>query len=625
MKTKLKMFAISFILMIISYLSVYFLDLFLEIGLFAPHIGLLFILGLLFGPYGALGAVTANVFMDYYSGFSIPDILPSALVSFGVSYLAYKIWYSSFRDYEITKPRLDNIYHISLFLADLFICGFIYAVFHSVVFNLISDTNQIFLGVLYFFNFINIGFIFGIISIMISKKIDLALIPKKSKRKPRVRLYKALFCLILLLIITLAILPYSAPNEIIVMIGLILFLIVLFAFLTKPFTHEISQKEKDTILEKIINYFLIITLIIAIIGVILNLLYSGELFLSSSFNEISNTLGPLILTDIIIIFCFIPGFFTVRYVEKKVTNPISSFSEIEEFIKEDERIEAEGLLNIYSEYIGEKDEIGMLARSYTQLINHNNNYIENIHEIESEKERIEAELDIATKIQASTLPTESIETDEYVVNGYSHPAREVGGDFFDYYQLDDENLALVIGDASGKGVPAALLSTITQAIIKQLLQHDTDPSKILYSLNNQLYENNSQTMFITLWLGIYNKHTKKITFSNAGHNPPLIKVNEEFQYLDMESGIVLGIIEDFEFVNEEMDFQGELILYTDGITDANNHADEMYGEQRLLEFFNEFKNDSDPIDPLLENIQEFTKGSEQYDDMTLIYLKDKTK
>lgn len=137
------------------------------------------------------------------------------------------------------------------------------------------------------------------------------------------------------------------------------------------------------------------------------------------------------------------------------------------------------MIDVYSKYINEKNEIGTLARSYTDLINHNNNYIENIREIEGEKERINAELDIATRIQAAALPTKSIESDEFIANGYSHPAKEVGGDFFDYYMIDDDNLAIVIGDASGKGVPAALFAMITQVLIKQMLEHDKDPSKVL--------------------------------------------------------------------------------------------------------------------------------------------------
>ena len=301
--------------------------------------------------------------------------------------------------------------------------------------------------------------------------------------------------------------------------------------------------------------------------------------------------------------------------------PILAFSEIEGFINENEKIESEGLVEIYSKYINEQNEIGTLALSYTELIEHNNNYIENIHKIEGEKERIKAELDIATKIQAANLPTKSIETDDFKVNGYSQPAREVGGDFFDYYMIDDDNLAIVIGDASGKGVPAAIIAMITQVIIRQILYHYQDPSKVLRLLNNQLCEKNSESMFLTLWLGIYNRTTKKLTFSNAGHNPPLIKEDGKFKYLEIDTGIVLGIMEDFDYVLEEIILEDEIVLYTDGITDANNEDDKMYGEDRLLNFFDEFEGEVDPIRPLLKDIHNFTKDAEQFDDMTLLYLR----
>ena len=190
--------------------------------------------------------------------------------------------------------------------------------------------------------------------------------------------------------------------------------------------------------------------------------------------------------------------------------------------------------------------------------------------------------------------------------------------------IDDDNLAIVIGDASGKGVPAAILAMITQVIIKQLIIHEMDPSKVLYSLNNQLSGRNPESMFITLWLGIYNISTKKIIFSNAGHNPPLIKENGEYKYMDIDTGLVVGIMEDFDYLKEEMTLTDELVLYTDGITDANNNQNEMYSENRLLKFFIEFQSDENPIIPLLNDISEFTEGAKQYDDMTLLYLKDKT-
>ena len=376
-------------------------------------------------------------------------------------------------------------------------------------------------------------------------------------------------------------------------------------------------------IESIMRNFLIVTLALAILGILVSI-FSYKYVASLDANIFITLLPLLIITDVFIILFFIPGMIIFRYIERKLIKPISSFSKIENFINENEKIEAERLLDIYSEYVNEKNEIGTLARSYSKLIEHNNNYIENIREIESEKERINAELDIATKIQAAALPTEALETDEFIVNGYSHPAKEVGGDFFDYYMIDDDNLAIVIGDASGKGVPAAILAMITQVIIKQLIKHETDPSKVLCSLNNQISVNNSESMFITIWLGIYNKSSKKIIFSNAGHNPPLIKKNGEFKYLDIDTGLVLGIMEDFGYVKEEITLTNELVLYTDGITDANNNRNEMYGEDRLLKFFNEFKSDEGPIIPLLNDISEFTEDAEQYDDMTILYLKDKS-
>ena len=332
-------------------------------------------------------------------------------------------------------------------------------------------------------------------------------------------------------------------------------------------------------------------------------------------------ISMILIMDILLLIFFIPSLAVLRYIEIKVIEPIVSFSKIKSSIRENEKIDSERLLNIYSRYINKDTEIGTLARSYTDLINYNNSYIENIHKIESEKERINAELDIATKIQASALPTEKIENNDFIVNGYSHPAKEVGGDFFDYYMLDENNLAIVIGDVSDKGVPAALVAMTTQKTIKQILKHEHNPSKVLYQINNELCENNPESMFLTLWLGIYNKTTKKLIFSNAGHNPPLIKENDEFKYLNIDSEIALGVFEDYDYVLDEINLTNEIILYTDGITDATNKNDKMYGEDRLLNFFNEFESDENPIIPLLNDIHDFTKDAEQYDDMTLLCLK----
>ena len=620
MKSKIKKILISFVLIIfINFVSD--LDILFDFGMIRPDIGLLYVLGLFLGPYGALGAVLGDMLVSSMDGSSFIELFSSAIFSFGVSYLAYKLWYSGFKSNKVTKPILDNFYHFSLFLSSILVCGFVYAVFQGYLLELSLNQKIAELGFfIYFFNFINVAFILGIIGIWLSKKIDFIDTPKVFKKSFNKKLYRILFYSLIIVSILLFISFILDIDYNIVIVELILDVILLFAYLTKPFEHKIESPDKNTIIEKIINSFIVITLAIAVFGVLITYMIYNYV-IDIDINLYLQIMPGFIITDMILLIFLIPTMFILKYIENKIIVPISSFSEIEKFIKENEKIETEGLVNLYSRYVDENNEIGILARSYTELIEYNNNYIENIREIEGEKKRIEAELDIATRIQASRLPTEAIKTNEFTVNGYSHPAKEVGGDFFDYYMLDEDNLAIVIGDASGKGVPAALLAMITQVMIKQLLKDEINPSKVLYLLNDQLCENNSESMFLTLWLGIYNKTTKKLIFSNAGHNPPLIKSSDKFKYMDIDSGIVLGVMEDFEFVDEELTLSNELVLYTDGITDANNIDGEMYGEDRLLNFFNEFKSDDDPINPLLNNIRSFTEDAEQYDDMTLVYLR----
>ena len=620
MKSKIKKILISFVLIIfVNFVSD--LDILFDFGMIRPDIGLLYVLGLFLGPYGALGAVLGDMLVSSMDGSSFIELFSSAIFSFGVSYLAYKLWYSGFKSNKVTKPILDNFYHFSLFLSSILVCGFVYAVFQGYLLELSLNQRIAEFGFfIYFFNFINVAFILGIIGIWLSKKIDFIDTPKVFKKSFNKKLYRILFYSLIIVSILLFISFILDIDYNIVIVELILDVILLFAYLTKPFEHKIELPDKNTIIEKIINSFIVITLAIAVFGVLITYMIYNYV-IDIDINLYLQIMPGFIITDMILLIFLIPTMFILKYIENKIIVPISSFSEIEKFIKENEKIETEGLVNLYSRYVDENNEIGILARSYTELIEYNNNYIENIREIEGEKKRIEAELDIATRIQASRLPTEAIKTNEFTVNGYSHPAKEVGGDFFDYYMLDEDNLAIVIGDASGKGVPAALLAMITQVMIKQLLKDEINPSKVLYLLNDQICENNSESMFLTLWLGIYNKTTKKLIFSNAGHNPPLIKSSDKFKYMDIDSGIVLGVMEDFEFVDEELTLSNELVLYTDGITDANNIDGEMYGEDRLLNFFNEFKSDDDPINPLLNNIRSFTEDAEQYDDMTLVYLR----
>ena len=527
---------------------------------FSPHVGLLAISGLLFGPYGAIGSVLGNTLCDLIRGYNPGLTATSEIVSLGVSLLAYKLWYEPIKSRpQANPPRLNNTSNILLFFGIVITCSLLFALINKKLFYLMHPETISFnmqIGIRYFVNFINSGFLFGIIGILISRRIDFVHVPKKSKKKLNKKLYQAIGIVLAISTLTILITDYYLDiSETIMVIEVIVLTSLIFLYTTKPITSNISKITFISIPEKIMNIFLLAILFIVILGMLISLDQTfikaiDEMILPIDFYEIK--LSIMIFIDILLIIFFIPSIAVLKYVEHEVIYPITSFSKIEKFIKKGYKIESKGLKDVYSNYLNKEDEIGMLARSYTDLINFTNEYIENIHEIESEKERIKAELDIAEKIQKSNLPTNSIENEDYTVYGFSKPAKEVGGDFYDHYPIDEDNVALIIGDASGKGVPAALLSTISQTIIRQLLKSETDPSKVLYMLNNQLCENNTECMFVTLWLGIYNNKTKNITFSNAGHNSPLIIENGQFRALKVDSGIVLGIMNDYEFITEKI-------------------------------------------------------------------------
>lgn len=629
MNDKIKKILIPFIFMILINLGFFYLSSSNNVSQgINGHIGTLLISGLLFGPYGALGASFGNLISDLVRGYPVDFSVMSNLIAFFVSYLGFKLWYTDYRGRtQITKPRLNSTSNFLLFLVIVVATGFVYSNLHQNLYNLfyssIGYANAT-VGIRYFLNYVNSSFVVGIIGMWISKKIDFIYVPKTSKERISPKFFKVIFYLLIILIISDFLVPYSvSDNNIFCIIQTAVFIVLICIYLFKPFTLEISPIRDDSIPEKIMNIFLLSIFFMLLISVILALdkvlIMAVDDILPLNFMEI--VIFTFILADVLLLLFMIPSLAVLRVVEKNAIKPMLDFSKIENFVQEGEKIESDGLVSLYSDYLDEPTEVGVLARSYTDLINYNNHYIDNIAQIEGEKERIKAELDIATRIQAARLPTEAIETDDFIVEGSSRPAKEVGGDFFDYYMLDEENLAIIIGDASGKGVPAALLAVITQEMTRHVIKNERDPSKVLYSLNNQLCENNSEMMFITLWVGIYNLKSRTITFSNAGHNPPLIKDNGKYKLLEVNNGLVLGIMEDFKFVSEELPFSGELVVFTDGITDAKNIDGEMYGEENLIDFFN--NNENDQVDSLFDKVDEFCNGAEQFDDMTLLILKDK--
>ncbi|MBU4438481.1 MAG: PP2C family protein-serine/threonine phosphatase [Firmicutes bacterium] len=246
-----------------------------------------------------------------------------------------------------------------------------------------------------------------------------------------------------------------------------------------------------------------------------------------------------------------------------------------------------------------------------------------------EKERISAELNVATEIQISMLPSifpAFTNREEFDIYATMQPAKEVGGDFYDFFSIDDDHLAVVIADVSGKGVPAALFMVVAKTLIKNHTQAGLTPVEVFTLVNAQLCENNDVGMFVTAFMGVFEISTQQFTCVNAGHNPPLLKrAAGGFDYLKLHTGFVLGGMEEMKYQQLEMQLANddELYLYTDGVTEATNAKDELYGEDRLLSVLN--SNAGLKPDALLSSIKKdidnFVNGAPQFDDITMVAFK----
>ena len=284
-----------------------------------------------------------------------------------------------------------------------------------------------------------------------------------------------------------------------------------------------------------------------------------------------------------------------------------------------------------SSKIAYRDEIGSLSSGFADMITRLQEYMTELKTVTAEKERIGAELSIAKEIQASMLPKLFpcfSGRKEYDMYAAMDPAKEVGGDFYDFFMVDDEHLAIVIADVSGKGVPAALYMAIAKALIKDRVQEGgNDPGKILGNAGDQLCEGNDTNLFVTLWLGILNLKTGHVIYSDAGHENPLLLHEEGTVEMikPQRKRPPLATMEGIRYQNYEFDMSpgDTLFLYTDGVTEATDSQEQLYGMERLIEVCR--KNCCVGATELLTNVRadvdRFVKEAEQFDDLTMLGLK----
>jgi phosphoserine phosphatase RsbU/P len=276
-----------------------------------------------------------------------------------------------------------------------------------------------------------------------------------------------------------------------------------------------------------------------------------------------------------------------------------------------------------------RDEVGNLAEAFLFMEEALRQYIIDLRETTAAKERIESELQIASDIQMSILPRTFPafpERSEFDIYASIKPAREVGGDFYDFFFVDDHHLVFAIGDVSGKGVPASLFMAITRTLLKASASGETPPDEILERINGKLAEDNDACMFVTVFCGILDITSGEVIYANGGHNPPLTIVSgETVNYIAMPKGMALGVMDDAPYACTRLMLQpGDvLFMYTDGVTEAMNPQNEIFSENRLQEALFALRSESleDMSRSLMQRILAFAEGAQQSDDITMIALK----
>ena len=273
-------------------------------------------------------------------------------------------------------------------------------------------------------------------------------------------------------------------------------------------------------------------------------------------------------------------------------------------------------------------EIRNLANSIDTMETDMVNYMENLTAVTAERERIGAELSFASQIQENSLPNEFPafpDRNEFDIYASMKPAKEVGGDFYNFFLIDDDHLAMVIGDVSGKGVPGALFMMVTNIVLTDRTQMGGTPSEILNFVNSNICEHNRSEMFITLWLGILKISTGKLTFANAGHDDAAVcRRDGNFELFRTKHGLVVGAMPDLCYRDFEIRLQkgDKLFLYTDGIPEAMDRDNQMYTTARMLDALNE--NKEKPPKEILEGIHrsvaQFVGDAPQFDDVTMLCI-----
>ena len=277
----------------------------------------------------------------------------------------------------------------------------------------------------------------------------------------------------------------------------------------------------------------------------------------------------------------------------------------------------------------ESDSLAMTALAFQNMSDRVQSQNQSLREALAAKNAfiaLQKELDIAARVQLSLLPDTSLLSDTVEITGIMRPAKEVGGDFYDFFRLDPHHIGVAVADVSGKGVPAALFMVMARTLMRATaIQHVLEPGLVLERVNTFLEQNNSEDLFVTLFYGVLDERTGDFKYSNGGHNPPILVTRDHANPLQTTGGVALGMFDGLEYDDAHVDMEigSRLVLFSDGVTEAFNDSEEAFGDDRLLNTARALPEEHDPdqdVTAIVTAVDEFTGEAPQFDDITCVVL-----
>ncbi len=607
----------------------------------SPILILCIIGGLLYGPYACAAFSIVSTASCFMLGSALEDTALNLLNIIVITMTPYRLWYSTDMVKDDRPPVLDSVSNVVKYVVVIATTSLVYSILCNITTAVALGPHGLtIMDITTFFNAMSFSMMIGLSAILILRYFGFRFYTPKLGGTPdgyRRSLDRRWFYIFLLIAI-IAPTWYLSSNDdpSVIPITAVCTYLLMLMFLAIPVEHSTSTEKTKVIWGLTVNTFnaSLIERMIALL-----LIYGVAVCAATVIGTMVGILSPIFdLTDsqattfymsVVLAGFFLPSIAFLWYLENNVTVPIQTMSSAARNFIDDEYGDSGVEFKRRCMPITDKDtEVGELAKSLTKMTDDIEEYIYDIKSLNSAQEKYKAELDVAQNIQESFIPRnfDSMDGTGLSIAGSMDAARYVGGDFYDFFMVDADHVALAIGDVSGKGVPAALFMAVTKSIIESQTRPGLEPNEIMAKVNINLCRNNDENMFVTSWLGIVELSTGNLRYCSAGHNPPvLVRADAPAEMVESKPSLVLGAKEGVQYTTFQIDMSvgDSILLYTDGVTEANDGYQEFYGTDRLKAMLDAHKGEplEEQVGLIRQDIAEFTHHAEQFDDITMLLFR----